>query len=235
MVPYVIGEILIYVSSKMSSKYGGKKMSHLGGCWWDYETLGLEKDVTLEKMKQGLRSEFEEKNVINVWEDLPPIEVYSNPGYRKRFLDQWSDDGFNYNSTLKGSNEADYEILKDIIFWRLKVKWTAERCTLCQIFMSWAMRVMIKRVQKSQFADLIKDMVSNNKVLKKFWVDVENLVETRASPDSYVALFSEDMINKRLLRYLGTLSYNIVLISRDRKNQLQNEANVRITWGGFKK
>lgn len=83
--------------------------------------------------------------------------------------------------------------------------------------MSWAMRVMIKRVQKSQFANLIKDMVSNNKVLKKFWVDVENLVETRASPESYVALFSEDMINKRLLRYLGTLGYNIVLISRDRK------------------
>lgn len=70
------------------------------------------------------------------------------------------------------------------------------------------------------------------KYLRNF---VENLVETRASPDSYVALFSEDMINKRLLRYLGTLSYNIVLISRDRKNQLQNEANVRITWGGFKK
>lgn len=78
--------------------------------------------------------------------------------------------------------------------------------------MSWAMRVMIKRVQKSQFANLIKDMVSNNKVLKKFWVDVENLV-----PDSYVALFSEDRFNKRILRYLGTLGYNIVLISRDRK------------------
>ncbi|RHN38622.1 hypothetical protein MtrunA17_Chr8g0335191 [Medicago truncatula] len=154
MIPYIIGEILIYVSSKMSSKYGGKKMSHLGGCWWDYENLGLDKDVTLEKMKQVLRSEFEEKNVIKVWEDLPPIE--------------WSDEGFNYNSTPKGSNEADYEILKDIIFWRLKVKWTAERCTLCQIFMSWAMRVMIKRVQKFQFADLIKDMVSNDKVLKKF-------------------------------------------------------------------
>ncbi|KEH17826.1 hypothetical protein MTR_8g006740 [Medicago truncatula] len=123
MIPYIIGEILIYVSSKMSSKYGGKKMSHLGGCWWDYENLGLDKDVTLEKMKQVLRSEFEEKNVIKVWEDLPPIEVYSNPGY----------------------------------------------------------------------------------------------FETRASPESYVALFSEDMINKRLLRYLGTLGYNIVLISRDRK------------------
>lgn len=170
---------------------------------------------------------------------MPPIEVYSNPEYCKRFLDQWSDEGFNYNSTPKGSNEADYEILKDIIFWRLKVKWTAERCTLCQIFMSWAMRVMIKRVQKSQFADMIKDMVSNDKVLREFWVDVENLVEnlveSRASPGSYVALFSEDRINKRLLRYLGTLGYNIVLISRDRKNQLQNEANVRITWGGFKK
>lgn len=78
--------------------------------------------------------------------------------------------------------------------------------------MSWAMRVMIKRVQKFQFADLIKDMISNDKVLKKFWVDVENLV-----PDSYVALFSEDRFNKRILRYLGTLGYNIVLISRDRK------------------
>lgn len=43
------------------------------------------------------------------------------------------------------------------------------------------------------------------------------------------------MINKRLLRYLGRLGYNIVLISRARKNQLQNEANVRITWDGFKK
>jgi len=66
-------------------------------------------------MKQVLRKEFEEKNVIKVWEDLPPIEVYSNPNYCKRFLDQWSE-GFNYNSTPKGSNEADYEILKDIYY-----------------------------------------------------------------------------------------------------------------------
>jgi len=114
MVPHDI-EILIYVSSMLSSKYGRKKMSHLGGCWWDLENLGLDKDVTLEKMKQVLRKEFEEKNVIKVWEDLPPIEVYSNPNYCKRFLDQWSE-GFNYNSTPKGSNEADYEILKDIYY-----------------------------------------------------------------------------------------------------------------------
>ena len=52
---------------------------------------------------------------------------------------------------------------------------------------------------------------------------VENLGETRTSPGSYVALFSEDRINKRLLRYLGRLGYNIVLISRARKNQLQND------------
>lgn len=119
------------------------------------------------------------------------------------------------------------------------MKWNAEKCMLCQIFMSWAMRVIVKRVQKSQFADLLKDMVSNDKVFEEFWVDVQNLVEnlgeTRASPGSYVALFSEDRINKRLLRYLGRLGYNIVLISRARKNQLQNEANVRITWDGFKK
>jgi len=99
MVPHDI-EILIYVSSMLSSKYGRKKMSHLGGCWWDLENLGLDNKVTLEKMKQVLRTEFEDKNVIKVWEDLPPIEVYSNPNYCKRFLDQWSE-GFKYNSTMK--------------------------------------------------------------------------------------------------------------------------------------
>ncbi|GAU26518.1 hypothetical protein TSUD_361510 [Trifolium subterraneum] len=62
MVPYDI-EILIYVSSMLSSKYGGKKMSHLGGIWWDFENLGLDKDVTLEKMKQVSRGKFEENNV----------------------------------------------------------------------------------------------------------------------------------------------------------------------------
>ena len=87
MVPYDI-EILIYVSSMLGSKYGGKKMSHLGSCWWDFKNLSLDKDVTLEKMKQVLREEFEENNVIKVWEDLPPIEVYSNPNYCKRFSDQ---------------------------------------------------------------------------------------------------------------------------------------------------
>lgn len=95
--------------------------------------------------------------------------------------------------------------------------------------MSWEMRVMIKRVQKTQFYDMIKDMVSNDQVFEELWVDVQNLVETRASPGSYVALFSEDRINKRLLRYLRTLGYKIVLISRARKNKLQNEASVRIT------
>jgi len=56
-------------------------MSHLGSCWWDFKNLSLDKDVTLEKMKQVLREEFEENNVIKVWEDLLPIEVYSNPNY----------------------------------------------------------------------------------------------------------------------------------------------------------
>lgn len=41
-----------------------ERKCHLGGCWWDLENLGLDKDVTLEKMKQVLRAEFEEKNVI---------------------------------------------------------------------------------------------------------------------------------------------------------------------------
>lgn len=61
--------------------------------------------------------------------------------------------------------------------------------------MSWAMRVIVKRVQKSQFADLLKDLVSNDKVLEEFWVDVQNLVETRASPGMWPCFMRTGLTN----------------------------------------
>jgi len=65
---------------------------------------------------------------------------------------------------------------------------------------------------------MLQNMTLDDKVFNELWDDMQNLVETIPDPTTFVALISENNINKRILRYLRILGYKIMLICTARKN-----------------
>lgn len=176
-------QMAINVSSCLSSRYRKKKLGV--SIFWDWENQPVKTSVTLEQMKEKLQEVLEARNVLKSGEDMPVIEVYSNPKVCERFLDEWSA-GFSYNRTPKGKNECDYEILKDMIQWHLRLKWNEQTCPLCQL----ALKLIIQMSQKTTqvVATMVKKMISHDKEkIQKFWEGVESFFETKPDPAGYAS------------------------------------------------